>query len=104
MSNRTVQAPLWFAIMIVAAALVVGGFAAQITKGGPVFTVAAAVPDNTRTEAGLQASFASVVRSATPSVVNIWSSKMVKTRGDEESAEKMLQDPFFRHFFGDMFG
>lgn len=103
MSKRTVQTPVWFAAVIVAAALAIGGLAGQMAKGGPVYTVAAAAPADVGANVGLVTSFAPVVKAATPSVVNIWSSKVVQTRGNE-SAEPLLKDPFFRQFFGNMFG
>ena len=43
-------------------------------------------------------SYAPVVKTVLPSVVNISSSKIVHSR--EESAEQMPMDPFFRQFFG----
>jgi serine protease Do len=43
-------------------------------------------------------SFAPIVKTVLPSVVNISSSKVVHAR--EESAEQMPMDPFFRQFFG----
>ena len=44
-------------------------------------------------------SYAPVVKTVLPSVVNISSSKIVHSR--EESAEQMPMDPFFRQFFGE---
>jgi serine protease Do len=102
MSKRTVQAPVWFAAIIVAAALAVGGLAGQLTRGGPVFTVAAAGPEtDTRPGAGIRSSFAPIVKLAAPSVVNIWSSRVVK---NNQENNPFLQDPFFRQFFGNQFG
>src|SRR6516162_11720775 len=98
MSRRTVQTPIWLAAIAIAAALAVGGLAGQMTRGGPVFTVAAATPDtDTRPGVGMRSSFAPIVKLAAPSVVNIWSSRVVK---NNESNNPFLQDPFFRQFFG----
>jgi serine protease Do len=98
MSRRTVQTPVWLAAIAIAAALAVGGLAGQMTRGGPVFTVAAATPDtDTRPGVGMRSSFAPIVKLAAPSVVNIWSSRVVK---NNESNNPFLQDPFFRQFFG----
>lgn len=80
MSKRTLHTPVWLAIFVVTLALVVGGVAGAMTSG-PVFSVAAAAPEG---RVGLQGSFADVVKAVTPSVVNIWSSKIVKAEGDEE--------------------
>src|SRR5271163_3743265 len=44
-------------------------------------------------------SYAPVIKTVLPSVVNISSSKIV--RGGDESAEQMPMDPFFRQFFGE---
>src|SRR5690348_2715845 len=95
--SKRVQAPVWFAAIIVAAALAVGGLAGQLTRGGPVFTVAAAGPDtDTHPSGGIRSSFAPIVKLAAPSVVNIWSSRVVK---NSEANNPLLQDPFFRQFF-----
>jgi serine protease Do len=101
MSKRIVQTPIWVAAGIVAAALVLGGFAGQMTRGGPVFTVAAAGPD-VHTDVGVRTTFAPIVKIAAPAVVNIWSSRLVHTQPND--MQQLQQDPFFRHFFGDMFG
>jgi serine protease DegS len=44
-------------------------------------------------------SYADAVATATPGVVNIHTAKLVTTR-----SHPLLNDPFFRHFFGDQFG
>lgn len=44
-------------------------------------------------------SFAPVVEQTAPAVVNIYARRMVRQR-----ANPLLDDPFFRRFFGDMFG
>ena len=49
----------------------------------------------------IQLSFAPVVKQAAPAVVNIYTKKVVVTRG----VSPLMADPFFRHFFGDgLFG
>jgi serine protease Do len=99
MSRRTLNTPVWAAAFVVVLALVIGGFTGQMVSGRPVFTVAAAGPD---TRTGLQGSFAPVVKAVTPSVVNIWSSKIVRAQ-DDESLAPLMQDPLFRQFFGNQF-
>ena len=47
----------------------------------------------TRTE--MQLSFAPVVKSVTPSVVNVYATTIT-----QQSSSPMLDDPFFRRFFG----
>ena len=51
-------------------------------------------------------SFAPIVKKVLPEVVNISSSKVVKTSADSMGPmpEGMPMDPFFRQFFGDNFG
>ena len=53
------------------------------------------VPQN-RAEMAL--SFAPVVQQTAPAVVNIYAKRMVRQR-----ANPLLDDPFFRRFFGDVF-
>lgn len=47
-------------------------------------------------EAEIRLSYAPLVRSAAPGVVNIYTSKVVRTR----QISPFFNDPFFRHFFG----
>src|SRR5258705_11731089 len=97
MPSRILHTPAWLAAAVVLMALIVGRFTGQMISGHPVFTVAAAGPD---TPIGFQGTFAPIVKNVTPSVVNIWSSKVVRSQAGE-SLEPLLQDPFFRRFFGD---
>ena len=53
----------------------------------------------TPTVAGGPVSYADAVASAAPGVVNIHTAKLVTTR-----RHPLMDDPFFRHFFGDQFG
>ncbi|MBY0431011.1 MAG: Do family serine endopeptidase, partial [Rhodospirillales bacterium] len=48
----------------------------------------------------VQLSYAPVVKTTAPAVVNIYTRKVVRTTG----VSPLLADPFFRQFFGDMFG
>lgn len=50
-------------------------------------------------EAAVKYSYAPLVQSAAPAVVNIYTSKTVKTR----TGSPLFNDPFFRRFFGDSF-
>ena len=68
--------------------------------------VVAAVPDataQTRTVPASRAetmlSFAPLVKSAAPAVVNIYTRRVVRAR----TATPLFNDPFFRRFFGDQF-
>src|SRR5580698_9500034 len=51
-------------------------------------------------ETGAITTFAPVVKRAMPAVVNISSSKVVKDQGGEGGGQGLLNDPFFRQFFG----
>jgi S1-C subfamily serine protease len=46
--------------------------------------------------------FSAVIKPALPAVVNIRTSKMVKSQGNQTSP--FFNDPMFRQFFGDQFG
>ncbi|MFD2263648.1 DegQ family serine endoprotease [Lacibacterium aquatile] len=50
-------------------------------------------------QAEVQLSFAPVVKQTTPAVVNIYTRKVVQQR--QQVASPLLNDPFFRQFFGD---
>ncbi|HEX2580596.1 MAG TPA: Do family serine endopeptidase [Dongiaceae bacterium] len=71
--------------------LVLGGFAP-----GSYAQAQAQVPQSA---AQLQLSFAPVVRQVAPAVVNIYTRTIVKTR----APSALLEDPFFRQFFGNGF-
>lgn len=49
--------------------------------------------------------FVPVVKAATPAVVNISTTRVVKTRGGEQQQvpQQFMDDPFFRQFFGEEF-
>ena len=68
-----------------------GPVAAQVLSPPAAVTVERAVPANA---AQLQLSFAPVARRAAPAVVNVYSARVNRTRA------AMMDDPFFRQFFG----
>jgi len=91
----------WFLIVCVTTALVLPGAARGAAAGKgknppPKLTV-----DSSPLDRDLKApiSFASAVKKVAPSVVNIYSTMTVKER-----PSPLLNDPFFRRFFGDQFG
>jgi serine protease Do len=98
----------WVALVSVVVAVGVGSAitAAAMAMGGRpssssiVLAEAPAAPP--AAEPGLVTSFAPVVARALPAVVNISSSKTVKTSGN--AASPFSNDPFFRQFFGNPFG
>jgi len=68
-----------------------------------VFSVHASFAQERRVPASrqeIQLSFAPVVRKSAPSVVNIYTRKIVRAR----QRTPLFNDPFFRRFFGDQFG
>jgi serine protease Do len=104
MPARHLHTPVWLAAAALFLALVVGGIAGAVTTGlrsglagKPAFTVQAASADDVR----IHETFAPIVRTVAPAIVNISSSKTVKA--PDTSGEPLLQDPFFKRFFGEQF-
>ncbi|MEK7244936.1 MAG: trypsin-like peptidase domain-containing protein, partial [Pseudomonadota bacterium] len=85
-------------ILAVAAAAAFGGGAALAqAQAQPQPNPAGRESRIPESRAELQASFAPLVRKTAPAVVNIYASKMVRTR----RGPALFDDPFFRRFFGD---
>src|SRR6201996_9220016 len=84
----------------------VGGYAVARAKDGVSTThVRASWKRAEPSEAPSKTGFAPVVKEVLPNVVNISSSKVVKTaRNSMQMPEGMEQDPFFQQFFGQQFG
>ena len=85
-TRRPTAAADGMALTVVAAVLVLAG-------GSSAAVGAEQQIPQTRQE--IQLSFAPVVRKAAPAVVNIYSRRIVRTRGSP-----LFDDPFFRQFFG----
>jgi serine protease Do len=106
--GEPIRVSRWVALGSVVVALGVGGAitAAAMAIGGhpssPSIVLAAAPAASSAAEPALVTSFAPVVARALPAVVNISSSKTVKTSGNP--AAPFFNDPFFRQFFGNQFG
>jgi serine protease Do len=111
MFTSKLQVNRGIAIGVVVVALLLG---AAVATEMPVKAVFAAEPRqvpiyiakpssaaNQATAGPTSMGFAAVVKSALPAVVNISSSRMVKTKA---SADPFMNDPFFRQFFGNQFG
>jgi serine protease Do len=99
MQNK-IHTPIWVAGSALGLALLVGGLtgkAVQSSSDPPNFTVAA----DTRTEMVFEQGFSPVIRSATPAVVNISSSRIVKS--PESGSLGAMDDSFLRRFFGEDF-
>lgn len=109
MSKEVLKMRRWVAVGVLIVALIVGGIVGVWFvhwTGREVFG-AAKVPvklaghvDAVRLGA-FQNGFASVVRPALPAVVNISTTKIVRTQNNFQG---FFNDPFFRQFFGNPFG
>jgi serine protease Do len=100
--HNTIRTPTWIAITALALALAIGGVTGSIVQSSTEqskFTVAS----DTRTQVVFDQGFSPVVHKAAPAVVNISSSKVVKTP-EGAPGEQFLNDPFLRRFFGEEFG
>jgi len=85
------------AILLVLVALLTGGLVMSYNhRNIPVFVSTAQAAGY---EPGPLVSFAPVVKRAAPAVVNISSSRVVKSRVSQ-GGQGMFDDPFFRQFFG----
>ncbi|MBV9083800.1 MAG: trypsin-like peptidase domain-containing protein, partial [Acidobacteriaceae bacterium] len=101
MSN-TIQFRRSTAILTLVAASIGGGliaaFAVATHTNGPV-AVTARADTNTQRLEGLSNSFADVIEKASPAVVNISSTRIIKA-SEQEGENPFFSDPFFRQFFG----
>src|SRR5436190_23304467 len=81
------------------AGVIVGGLitAAILQNRLPSAPPASVRADDTRTAVGLTTTFAPVVKRVTPAVVNIASTRVVKTANEEGG---MSPEDLFRQFFG----
>jgi serine protease Do len=106
MSAHIVRRPLWPIIFGIFLTLAIGASASsssgkqQLLAAGEVRP--AAVSTDSASKSITPTSFAPVVQKVMPSVVNIFSSRKVKT--DYRQMELFSEDPLFRRFFGDQFG
>src|SRR5215831_19712245 len=93
--RRRIPAPVWLLIVLVVLIFVsaIAGLRVGKNSGHPLFSVSAASDaDNIP----LNGSFAPVVQKAVPSIVNISSSRAVKS----QKLFPFLNDPLFGQFFG----
>ena len=98
MYNR-IQTPTWIAASALGLALLVGGLTGRVVHSSteePTYTVAS----ETRTQVVFDQGFSPVVKAAAPAVVNISSSRVVRT---PESAEGGADEQLLRKFFGEDF-
>jgi serine protease Do len=111
MNKQTLQVRRPVAMLLLGAALVAGGVlswvitssARPVFSASPGITLKVAPADSKVSEGRLpQVGFANVVGPLLPGVVNIASSKIVKTPSGQ--FQSPFNDPFFRQFFGNRFG
>jgi serine protease Do len=111
MKQEVLRIRRWVATVVVVAALAAGGILSQGMKGWTGHSVLGAgkasptiASDGNPVNLGNFANgFSSVLKPALPAVVNIRSSKVVKSHG-RDSMAPFFNDPTFRQFFGDQFG
>lgn len=92
------------AILTLVAASIGGGliaaFAVASHSNSPVYTTARAdTKSSIHQVEGLSNSFADIIEKASPSVVNIQSTRIIKA-SEQQNDNPMFSDPFFRQFFG----
>lgn len=104
--NKQVQMRSWILGLILIAALVLGAVAGSLAttrKGDPGEKVPVFVSNNTERlaqQVSFSSGFAPIVKAALPAVVNISTSKVVRTQ--DVPFAPFLDDPFFRRFFEDL--
>jgi serine protease Do len=106
MSAHIVRRPLWPIIFGIFLTLAIGASASSLSGKQKLLAAGevrpAAVSTDSASKSITPTSFAPVVQKVMPSVVNIFSSRKVKT--DYRQMELFSEDPLFRRFFGDQFG
>jgi serine protease Do len=110
MKSSTVHIPRWFAAVVVLVALIGGGVLAlgmRSWSGHEVFGASNLALTMARSSTPISLGnfnngFASVLKPALPAVVNIHTSKIVKSRGSQTMP--FFNDPMFKQFFGNQFG
>jgi len=109
MNTRFLQIRRSIALVSLAAAVVIGGALAWVVGSGGHTVLGAGSPVTLRiagsSPAGpvnLNEGFSAVVEPLLPAVVNISTSKVVKS--SQRGENPFSNDPFFRQFFGNPFG
>ncbi len=104
MSNNVVQFRRSTAILTLVAASIGGGliaaFAVATHSNSPVAVVARAdTKESTQRVTQLSNSFADIIEKASPAVVTISSTRVIKA-SEQQGMNPFTSDPFFRQFFG----
>ncbi|HTR46519.1 MAG TPA: DegQ family serine endoprotease [Verrucomicrobiae bacterium] len=109
MKSSYLHIPRWVATLVVLGALIGGGalaiglrdWSGKEVLGAPSLQLTMARNMDPVPLGNFTNGFASVLKTAMPAVVNIHTSKVVKSR---QSQSPFFNDPMFRQFFGDQFG
>lgn len=95
----TMKIQIWVGMALLLLSLLVGGLAGSlVTARGKLVPVYLAGKDSGN-RVSLEASFAPIIKDSAPSVVNIYSSKIIRAR--DEATSSPLNDPLWRQFFGE---
>jgi serine protease Do len=94
------------AILTLLAASIGGGLVAALAVAthskAPVYVTARAADTNTQRVTQLSNSFADIIEKASPAVVKISMTRIIKA-SDQQQTNPFMSDPFFRQFFGGPF-
>jgi serine protease Do len=99
MHNR-IQTPTWIAASALGLALLVGGLTGRVVHSSTEPATYFVAPEG-RTQVTFEQGFSPVIKSAAPAVVNISSSRVVKT--PEGGPEGTMDEEFLKRFFGEDF-
>ena len=100
MRGKQIHTPIWVAGSVLVVMLVVGGVAGgalTVRHGNVAFAAPVSVSAASSEQARIGETFAPIVQTDAPAIVNISSSRKVST----PNLEPFAQDPFFRRFFGE---
>jgi Do/DeqQ family serine protease len=107
--SKSIQFRRSTAILTLVAASIGGGliaaFAVATHANAPVYVTAKAASNPSTKASEISSSFADVIEKASPAVVNISSTRVIKAsdqegQGGGQGANPFMNDPFFRQFFG----
>jgi serine protease Do len=101
--TKRVPVPRWVVVLLLSLAVgagAIGGSLAVTKQGRGIPILMAAQSTQPPPRVSFESGFAPVVKRVLPAVVNVSSSKMVRT---SQNMSPFFSDPFFRQFFGNQF-
>jgi len=104
--SKSIQFRRSTAVLTLVAASIGGGliaaFAVATHSNAPVYVTAKAASNPSTKASEISSSFADVIEKASPAVVNISSTRVIKAsdQKDGQGGNPFMNDPFFRQFFG----